>query len=102
MPAADVVVDQPLPPQALAAAVEVVAYGVAAIFLALSLLGLAARRGADGARIALTVAAYLLAFCFVGNPRINDYWGLLYVGLLPFGFVQMPIALRDLIRSATK
>jgi hypothetical protein len=73
---------------------------LAAIFLALSLLGLAARPCEDGTRLALTVASFLFAFCFVGNPRINDYWGLLYVGLLPFGLVRLPVALRDLVHSA--
>jgi hypothetical protein len=71
-----------------------------ALYLPLALLGLAAWRSVLGLRMALTAAAYVLAFCIAGNPRINDYWGLLYVGLLPFGIVWAPLALRDLIRAA--
>jgi hypothetical protein len=70
------------------------------LVLGLSLFGLVARPGEDGTRMRLTAVAYMLAFSVVGNPRINDYWGLLYVGLLPFGLVRVPVALRDLIRSA--
>jgi hypothetical protein len=71
-----------------------------ALYVPLALLGLAGWRGMLGLRMFLTALGYVLAFCVVGNPRINDYWGLLYVGLLPFGIVWAPLALRDLARAA--
>src|SRR5262249_52413538 len=71
-----------------------------AIYVPLALLGLAGWRGMLGLRMFLTALAFVLAFCVVGNPRINDYWGLLYVGLLPFGIAWAPLALRDLVRAA--
>lgn len=71
---------------------------VAALFLVLSLLGLAGWRGAIGTRAGLTVAVYVAAFAVVGKP-CNDYWGLLFVPLLSFGLVRAPAALRDLFAA---
>jgi hypothetical protein len=68
---------------------------VSAIYLVVSCLGLASQRSPLAARLGLTVAAYLAAFTVVGQP-FNDYWGLLYVPLLPFGLVWGPAALADL------
>jgi hypothetical protein len=68
---------------------------VSAIYLPLAILGLAGWRGATGLRVGLTVAGYLAAFAVVGQP-FNNYWGLLYAPLLPFGIVRAPAALRDL------
>jgi hypothetical protein len=60
---------------------------IAVLYLAAALLGLAGWRGPGARRVGLTVAAYLTAFLVVGKP-FNGYWGLLYVGLLPFGVVR--------------
>jgi hypothetical protein len=68
---------------------------VSAIYLPLALLGLTHWHGEMGMRLGLTAAAYVTAFAVVGQP-FNDYWGLLYVPLLPFGFVWAPAILRDL------
>lgn len=72
--------------------------GIAAVYLILSLLGLAGWRGEIGLRIGLTVAAYTAAFAVVGKP-FNNYWGLLDAPLLVFGLVRAPAALRDLFTS---
>ena len=66
-----------------------------AVYLVLSLLGLAGWRGPTGALIALTCFGYLAAFCVVGK-LINVYWGWMYAPLLTFGLVRAPGALRDL------
>ncbi len=68
---------------------------VTALYLPLSLFGLVGWRGWTAARVGLTVVAYLTAFAVVGQP-FNDYWGLLYAALLPFGLVWAPASLRDL------
>jgi hypothetical protein len=68
---------------------------VSAIYLPLALLGLAHWRGEMGMRLGLTAGAYVAAFGVLGQP-FNDYWGLLYVPLLPFGFVWVPATLQDL------
>jgi hypothetical protein len=60
---------------------------VAVLYLAAALLGLAWWRSPTATRIGLTVAVYLAAFLVVGKAN-NGYWGLLYVGLLPFGVVH--------------
>jgi hypothetical protein len=72
---------------------------VSALYLPLSLFGLAGWRGEMGLRCALTACAYVAAFAVLGQP-FNDYWGLLYAPLLPFGLVWAPTAVRDLLGSA--
>jgi hypothetical protein len=74
---------------------------VSALYLPLSLLGLAGWRGGMGPRLALSAAAYVAAFTIVGQP-FNEYWGLLYAPLLPFGFVLVPAALRDLFTAVLR
>ena len=69
-----------------------------AIYLPLSVLGLAGWRGEMGTRVGLTAGAYLAAFAVVGQP-FNNYWGLIDAPLLAFGFVRSPASLRDLIGS---
>jgi hypothetical protein len=71
-----------------------------AVFLSLSILGLAGWRGETGIRVQFTVVLYLLAFSIVGLP-FNNYWGLLYVPLLSFGIIGVPASFRDL-RSAIR
>jgi hypothetical protein len=61
---------------------------VGLIFLLAALWGLAHWRSPTATRIGLTVVAYLAAFLVVGKP-CNGYWGLLYVGLLPFGLIHV-------------
>jgi hypothetical protein len=69
-----------------------------AFYLVLSLLGLAGTRGEIGIRLSLACASYVAVFSVVGQP-FNDYWGLLYAALLPFGLVRAPTAVTDLVRS---
>lgn len=68
---------------------------VSALFLPLSLLGLAGWRGETGLRAFLTAAGYLAAFAVAGQPY-NAYWGLLIAPLLALGFIWMPAAMWDL------
>jgi hypothetical protein len=71
---------------------------VCSIYLGLSLLGLASWKTETGLRLFLTASAYVAAFAIVGQP-FNNYWGLMYAPLLPFGIVWAPAAMRDLARS---
>jgi hypothetical protein len=73
---------------------------VRAIYLGASLLGLASWKTETGLRLFLTASAYVAAFAIVGQP-FNNYWGLMYAPLLPFGIVWAPAAIRDLVRSLT-
>jgi hypothetical protein len=66
---------------------------IALAYLLAALVGLASWRGPDAARVGGTVAVYLVAFLVLGKP-FNQYWGLLYVALLPFGLVRFPRVLR--------
>jgi hypothetical protein len=69
---------------------------VAALYLPLSLLGLAAWRGTNGVRAGLTATAFVAAFTVIGIKPHNAYWGFMYAPLLPLGLVWAPAALRDL------
>jgi hypothetical protein len=60
---------------------------IALVYLTAALVGLARWRGSTALRAGLTVAVYLAAFLVAGKPS-NNYWGLLYVALLPFGVVR--------------
>jgi hypothetical protein len=73
---------------------------VSALYLPLSLLGLAGWKGETGLRLSLTAVVYIAAFAVVGQP-FNDYWGLLYAPLLPFGLAGAPAALRDLLEQVS-
>jgi len=75
---------------------------VAAVYLPLSLLGLAAWPGTNGVRAGLTAAAFVAAFTVIGIKPHNAYWGLLYAPLLPLGLVWVPAALRDLWRERVR
>jgi hypothetical protein len=72
---------------------------VAAFYLPLGLLGLAAWRGPAGTRAFWTVLAYVAAFTLIGFKPHNAYWGLLYAPLLALGVAWSPAALRDLIAA---
>lgn len=72
---------------------------VTAIYLACVLLGCATWNGVAGQRVALTVAAYLVAFSFVGND-FNQYWGSLIAPLLCLPASRAPGALAQLWTSA--
>jgi hypothetical protein len=72
---------------------------IAGAYLAASLIGLAASSDQVKVRVTATVGVYLIAFLIVGKP-FNNYWGLVYVALLPFGLVRFPQALKAL--SAAK
>jgi hypothetical protein len=71
---------------------------ISALYLPLSLLGLAALRGESGLRIGVTAAVYVIAFSVVGQP-FNNYWGLLLAPLLAFGIAGVPAMLRDLAQA---
>jgi len=66
-----------------------------AIYLPLALLGLSGWKGEMGTRSFLTVAAYSLAFCLVGQA-VNGYWGFLDAPLLALGLLWLPASVRDL------
>lgn len=72
---------------------------LSAIVLPCGLLGLLAWPGPQGLRAAITVAAYLGLFLFVGKP-FDTYWGALYTPLLMLGLAFAPAALRDLVAAA--
>lgn len=72
---------------------------LAALYLPLAVLGLAAWPTQSGLRLALTGAGYLAAFALVGQP-FNQYWGSLLTFVLCFGAAAAPVALRDLWRAA--
>jgi hypothetical protein len=72
-----------------------------AVYLPLSLLGLAGWRGSMGHRVALATGAYAAAFAIVGMP-VNFYWGLMYTPLLTFGFARSAISLRDLASAVRR
>jgi hypothetical protein len=69
-----------------------------ALYLPLSVLGLAGWRGPMSDRTGLTAAAYLGLFSVAGLP-VNNYWGLINAPLLALGCVHAPAAGRDLIRG---
>jgi hypothetical protein len=69
------------------------------VLVTLSLLGWAGWRSAIGQRVTLLLAAYCLAFAFLGRPD-NFYWGFLVAPLVPLGLLPAPQALADLLRSA--
>jgi hypothetical protein len=71
---------------------------VLALYLCAGIFGLAAWRSELGTLLALTTAAFLVAFAIIARPY-NYYWGLLYAPLLPFGVVYAPAAIRDLVRA---
>ncbi len=68
---------------------------IAAIYLALGLLGLASIRDAALGRVALTACAYVSLFALVGHP-FNQYWGAMLAPLLAIGVALSPAAIRDL------
>ncbi len=71
---------------------------VAALFLAAALVGFASLRG-EGERLALSGAAFLAAFAFIGQP-FNQYWGALIAPLLALGAAAAPAELVRLYREA--
>jgi hypothetical protein len=60
----------------------------ALLFLLASLIGFAQWHGPVALLPKLTVAIYLLAFLMVGKA-CNNYWGLLFAPLLPWGLVHL-------------
>jgi hypothetical protein len=70
---------------------------VRAVYLALALLGLAGWRGEIGARVALSVAAYVVPLLVINGW---DYWGFLFAPMVVLGLVRAPAAVRDLLRKA--
>jgi hypothetical protein len=69
---------------------------VIALYLPLSVLGLAGWHSAIGNRIALTTAAYVVPFVIVSGW---SYWGFFYTPFLVLGILRAPAALRDLIKA---
>jgi hypothetical protein len=72
---------------------------LAALLVPLAMLGWAGWRTAIGARAALMLAAYLLAFALFGRID-NFYWGFLVAPLILLGLLFAPRALRDLGTNA--
>ena len=72
---------------------------VTAIYLPVSVLGLAGWTHPIARRVALTVGAYLAAFSVVGH-FVNLYWGELYTPLLTFGAALGVASVYELIRVA--
>lgn len=70
---------------------------VTAVYLPVSVLGLAGWTSPIARRVLLTVGIYLAAFAVVGHS-VNLYWGALYTPLLAFGAVMGGIAVADLVR----
>ncbi|HYV38537.1 MAG TPA: hypothetical protein VE988_22830 [Gemmataceae bacterium] len=67
---------------------------VALLFLFASLLGFAGRQGHTVLRAKATVIIYVLTFLIVGKS-CNNYWGLLFVPLLPLGLVRLAEACKS-------
>lgn len=74
---------------------------VTGLVLPLAVLGLIGWRGAAGRMAAATVLAYLVLFALFGRPA-NGYWGALYTPLLMLGLPWGLMALRDLVRAASR
>jgi len=74
---------------------------VTAVYLPVSVLGLAGWTQPIGQRVALTVGLYLAAFSVVGH-FVNLYWGALYTPLLSFGAVFGGVAIYELIQSVLR
>jgi hypothetical protein len=72
-----------------------------ALYLPLTVLGLAGWRGEMATRVGVTAGVYLTAFAVIGHP-FNDYWGLIDAPLLALGFVRSPASLRDLVVSVLR
>jgi hypothetical protein len=68
---------------------------VTAMVVPLVLLGLAGWPGPLGSRVAATVFVYVSVFLFVGLPY-NQYWGLMYTGIMLLGLLYLPGSIRDL------
>jgi hypothetical protein len=74
---------------------------VTAIYLPLTLLGLAGWRDQLGLRIAATVGVYVVAYLCVGRS-FNLYWGQTYAFVAPLGLLYLPYVLRDLWQAVSK
>ena len=74
---------------------------VAALYVPLAVLGLAAWKSEVGLRLLLGVAAYLCLFALAGHS-VHLYWGAVYSPLLSFGVAWCGLAMRDLLRSARR
>jgi hypothetical protein len=74
---------------------------VAAIYFVAVLFGAAGWQGEMGQRLGLTISTYVAAFSVVGHD-FNQYWGELLVPLACFAAAQSLVALRDLLRAATR
>jgi hypothetical protein len=71
---------------------------ITAVYLPISVLGLAGWNHAVAQRALLTVIAYLAAFSIVGHS-VNLYWGALYTPILTFGAAIGIVALYELIHA---
>jgi hypothetical protein len=74
---------------------------VAAVFLAMALLGAATWNSPGGRLIGYTIAAYTAAFAIVGND-FNQYWGCLTAPLFCLSAARAPFVLRDLWNVAAR
>ena len=74
---------------------------ITAVYLPVSVLGLAGWTQPVAPRVGVTVGAYLAAFSVVGHS-VNLYWGALYTPLLSFGALLGGVSLYELIRAALR
>jgi hypothetical protein len=74
-------------------------YPIIALAICLGVIGLSGARDRRAHRAAVLVVGYLAGLMVVGRPD-NYYWGILYAPLLPMGWVLLPAAASDLLRSA--
>jgi len=74
---------------------------VAGLLFPFLLLGLAGWKSPVGARAALTVGLYAVAFLFAGRSY-HSYWGLVYSSLLPLGLSLSQGPARSLPRPAAR
>ena len=72
----------------------------AAAFVPLALLGAAGWKDADGVRLFILLAGYIVGFMLVGQPT-SLYWGFMIAPLLGVGLCLSPFALIDLVRLST-
>ena len=72
---------------------------VTALYFTAAMLGFAGWHTPLGRRAGLTVAAFVLAFGFVGQ-EFNQYWGSLIAPAFCFGVARFPASLADLWRAS--
>jgi hypothetical protein len=70
---------------------------IQAIYVPIALIGLAGWKGETGARLFLSVIAYVVPFTLLSA---SEYWGYMYASIMALGAIRSPEALRDLWSAA--